>query len=177
MGHPEQAGVHLGPLVNDKHLQSVDRYVQLAKSEGGQVLIGGEALTTGDYAKGSYYLPTIITGLNNSAQTCQEEIFGPVLVVMKYDNEQDLIAQANDSCFGLAAGIWTESYRKAWRIARALEVGTVWINTYKNSRLVRRLVALKTVDWARKGRLGILSYMQQKSIYMGLNEQPNPWCD
>ena len=61
-------------MVNDKHLQSVDRYVQLAKSEGGQVLIGGEALTTGDYAKGSYYLPTIITGLNNSAQTCQEEI-------------------------------------------------------------------------------------------------------
>ena len=69
---------------------------------------------------------------------------------MKYDNEQDLIAQANDSCFGLAAGIWTESYRKAWRIARALEVGTVWINTYKNSRLVRRLVALKTVGLGAK---------------------------
>lgn len=73
---------------------------------------------------------------------------------MKYDNEQDLIAQANDSCFGLAAGIWTESYRKAWRIARALEVGTVWINTYKNSRLVRRLVALKTVGLGAKRPFG-----------------------
>ncbi|MFV5372587.1 aldehyde dehydrogenase [Acinetobacter pittii] len=178
VGHPEQAGVHLGPLVNDKHLQSVDRYVQLAKSEGGQVLIGGEALTTGDYAKGSYYLPTIITGLNNSAQTCQEEIFGPVLVVMKYDNEQDLIAQANDSCFGLAAGIWTESYRKAWRIARALEVGTVWINTYKKFSISAPFGGFKDSGIGReKGRLGILSYMQQKSIYMGLNEQPNPWCD
>lgn len=178
VGHPEQEGVHLGPLVNDKHLQSVDRYVQLAKSEGGQVLIGGEALTTGDYAKGSYYLPTIITGLNNSAQTCQEEIFGPVLVVMKYDNEQDLIAQANDSCFGLAAGIWTESYRKAWRIARALEVGTVWINTYKKFSISAPFGGFKDSGIGReKGRLGILSYMQQKSIYMGLNEQPNPWCD
>lgn len=65
----------------------MDAYVQLAKKEGGQVLVGGQALTDGELAKGSFYLPTIITGLNNSAQTCQEEIFGPVLVVMKYDDE------------------------------------------------------------------------------------------
>ncbi len=69
---------------------------------------------------------------------------------MKYDNEQDLIAQANDSCFGLAAGIWTESYRKAWRIARALEVERYGLILIKNSRLVRRLVALKTVGLGAK---------------------------
>ena len=178
VGHPETAGVHLGSLINPKHLASVDAYVQLAKKEGAQVLVGGEALTEGELAKGSFYLPTIITGLNNSAQTCQEEIFGPVLVVMKYDDEADLIAQANDSCFGLAAGIWTENYRKAWQLARALEVGTVWINTYKKFSISAPFGGFKESGIGReKGRLGILSYMQQKSIYMGLSEQPNPWCD
>ncbi|WP_224964080.1 aldehyde dehydrogenase [Acinetobacter guillouiae] len=178
VGHPETAGVHLGSLINPKHLASVDVYVQLAKQEGGQVVVGGQALTDGDLAKGSYYLPTIITGLNNTAQTCQEEIFGPVLVVMKYHDEADLITQANDSCFGLAAGIWTENYRKAWQIARALEVGTVWINTYKKFSISAPFGGFKESGIGReKGRLGILSYMQQKSIYMGLSEQPNPWCE
>lgn len=178
VGHPETAGVHLGSLINPKHLASVDAYVQLAKQEGGQVVVGGQALTDGDLAKGSYYLPTIITGLDNAAQTCQEEIFGPVLVVIKYDDEADLITQANASCFGLAAGIWTENYRKAWQIARALEVGTVWINTYKKFSISAPFGGFKDSGIGReKGRLGILSYMQQKSIYMGLSEQPNPWCD
>lgn len=178
VGHPETVGVHLGSLINPKHLASVDAYVQLAKQEGGQVVVGGQALTDGDLAKGSYYLPTIITGLNNTAQTCQEEIFGPVLVVMKYHDEADLITQANDSCFGLAAGIWTENYRKAWQIARALEVGTVWINTYKKFSISAPFGGFKESGIGReKGRLGILSYMQQKSIYMGLSEQPNPWCE
>lgn len=178
VGHPETAGVHLGSLINPKHLASVDAYVQLAKQEGGQVVVGGQALTDGDLAKGSYYLPTIITGLDNAAQTCQEEIFGPVLVVIKYDDEANLITQANASCFGLAAGIWTENYRKAWQIARALEVGTVWINTYKKFSISAPFGGFKDSGIGReKGRLGILSYMQQKSIYMGLSEQPNPWCD
>ncbi|WP_111892868.1 aldehyde dehydrogenase [Acinetobacter sp. MB5] len=178
VGHPEQANVHMGSLINHAHLESVDRYVQLAKQEGGQVLTGGQALTEGEFAKGSFYLPTIITGLNNNAQVCQEEIFGPVLVVMKYDNEADLLQQANDSCFGLAAGIWTESYRKAWRMARALEVGTVWVNTYKKFSISAPFGGFKDSGIGReKGRQGILSYMQQKSIYIGLNETPNPWSD
>jgi betaine-aldehyde dehydrogenase len=178
VGHPETANVHMGSLINQKHLESVHRYVELAKSEGGTVLTGGEAIVDGEFAKGSFYKPTIITGLKNSAQTCQEEIFGPVLVVMSYENEQDLIEQANDSCFGLAAGIWTENYRKAWKIARTLEVGTVWINTYKKFSISAPFGGFKDSGIGReKGRLGILSYMQQKSIYLGLNEQANPWAD
>ena len=178
VGHPEQLNVHMGSLINQKHLESVHRYVELAKAEGGKVITGGEAITDGEFANGSFYKPTIITGLSNSAQTCQEEIFGPVLVVIPYENEQDLIAQANDSCFGLAAGIWTENYRKAWKIARTLEVGTVWINTYKKFSISAPFGGFKDSGIGReKGRLGILSYMQQKSIYLGLNEQANPWAD
>lgn len=178
VGHPEQADIHMGTLINQKHLDAVHRYVELAKAEGGTVITGGEALMDGEFSKGSFYKPTIITGLNNSAKTCQEEIFGPVLVVLAYDNEEDLFAQANDSCFGLAAGIWTENYRKAWQIARKLEVGTVWINTYKKFSISAPFGGFKDSGIGReKGRLGILSYMQQKSIYLGLNEQANPWSD
>ncbi len=178
VGHPEQADVHIGSLINDKHLQSVDRYVQLALSEGGQIQTGGHALTTGELSKGSYYLPTIITGLKNTAQTCQEEIFGPVLVVMPFEDEATLLNDANNSCYGLAAGIWTENYRQAWRLARALEVGTVWINTYKKFSISTPFGGFKDSGIGReKGRNGILSYMQQKSIYLAMNQQPNPWCD
>ena len=178
VGHPETPNVHMGSLINQKHLESVHHYVELAKSEGGTVVTGGEAITDGEFAKGSFYKPTIITGLKNSAKTCQEEIFGPVLVVMSYEDETDLIQQANDSCFGLAAGLWTENYRKAWKIARTLEVGTVWINTYKKFSISAPFGGFKDSGIGReKGRLGILSYMQQKSIYLGLNEQANPWSD
>ena len=152
--------------------------MQLAKSEGGTVLCGGERIVDGEHAKGCFYLPTIITGLNNSARVCQEEIFGPVLVAIPFADEAALLAEANDSIYGLAAGIWTENYRKAMQLARALEVGTVWVNTYKKFSISTPFGGFKESGIGReKGRLGILSYMQQKSIYLGLNEAPNSWCD
>jgi NAD-dependent aldehyde dehydrogenases len=77
------------------------------------------------------FQPTILEGLTNDARICQEEIFGPVLVAMPFDDEASLLKEANNSVFGLAAGIWTRDYKRAYRIARALETGTVWINTYK----------------------------------------------
>jgi betaine-aldehyde dehydrogenase len=82
-------------------------------------------------SSGAYYLPTVIAGLANTASACQQEIFGPVLCVLPFDDEEDLLLQANDSVYGLAAGVWTADYRRAWRVARKLEAGTVWINTYK----------------------------------------------
>ncbi|MBP6116158.1 MAG: aldehyde dehydrogenase [Neisseriaceae bacterium] len=178
VGHPEAADTQMGPLISEAHLKSVDDYVQLAKREGGQVLCGGVRLSEGALAQGSYYAPTIITGLANSAQACQEEIFGPVLVVLSYRDEAELLAQANDNAFGLAAGIWTESYRDAWRLARLLEAGTIWVNTYKKFSISTPFGGFKESGIGReKGRAGILAYMQQKSIYLGLSSVPNPWCE
>lgn len=178
VGHPEHADTQVGPLIDEKHLDSVDRYVRRAEQEGGQIVVGGHRLTEGELAQGSYYAPTIISGLSNQASVCQEEIFGPVLVVLPFDDEQDLLQQANDSVYGLAAGIWTENYRKAWQLARALDVGTVWINTYKKFSISTPFGGFKESGVGReKGRLSIVSYMQQKSIYMGLSTQPDPWCE
>lgn len=177
VGHPEQDGIHMGPLISEAHLQSVANYVALAREDGGEVLCGGERLSEGELANGSFYPPTIITGLTNGARVCQEEIFGPVLVVIRFEDEADLLGQANDSIFGLAAGIWSEDFRRAWRMARRLECGTVWINTYKKFSVSAPFGGYKESGLGReKGREGVLAYMQQKSIYVGLSDAPNPWC-
>ncbi len=95
---------------------------------GGGAIPDDPALADG----GAYYLPTILTGgVDNTATICQQEIFGPVAVVLPFDDEADLIGQANDTVFGLASGIWTADYRRAWRVARQIQAGTVYINTYK----------------------------------------------
>ncbi|PWD86401.1 aldehyde dehydrogenase [Ignatzschineria cameli] len=178
VGHPEDPTTQVGPVISEQHLESIDRYVQQAVAEGGKIEIGGKRLLEGSLAKGSYYAPTIITGLKNSDSVCQEEIFGPVLVVLPFDDEATLIAEANDSIYGLSAGIWTENYRRAWQLARVLEAGTVWVNTYKKFSISTPFGGYKESGIGReKGRLGILAYMQQKSIFLSLDERPNPWCE
>lgn len=177
VGHPEDPTTQVGPLISAAHRNSVESYVKLGLDEGGTLLAGGKRPEGEQYAAGSYYLPTIIGGLSNQARTCQEEIFGPVLVVMPFKDESDLLAQANDSVFGLAAGVWTRDYQKAWRMARLLQAGTIWINTYKTFSVSAPFGGFKDSGLGReKGRQGIRAYQQQKSVYWGLNETPNAWA-
>ena len=101
--------------------------------------------------------------------TCQQEIFGPVLCVLPFEDEEDLLLQANDSAYGLAAGIWTADYQRAWRVARRLEAGTVWINTYKQLSISTPFGGFKDSGLGReKGIDGMRLYQQQKSLYFGL---------
>jgi acyl-CoA reductase-like NAD-dependent aldehyde dehydrogenase len=119
----------------------------------------------------------VIEGLPNNARMCQEEIFGPVLALLPWSDEADLLAQCNDSVFGLASGIWSRDYKTAWRIGRALHTGTVWINTYKLFSVSTPFGGVKMSGTGReKGRLGILEYTAQKSFYWGTNETPMPWA-
>lgn len=182
VGDPLSERTQMGPLVSTAHRESVERYVAKGLAGGGRLLTGGERPagigTNGeDYARGCYYQPTIIEGLRNEQSICQEEIFGPVLVALPFDDEDDLIAQANDSVYALAAGIWSRDYKRIWRIARAVQAGTVWINTYKQFSISTPFGGWRDSGIGReKGRLGILEYMQQKSLYLGMNEQPIPWA-
>jgi betaine-aldehyde dehydrogenase len=178
VGDPADERTHMGPLITAKHRESIERYVEMGFDEGATVLTGGARPQGAQYERGNYYLPTILEGLTNSAQICQEEIFGPVLVAMPFDSEDDLIAQANDSLYALAAGIWTRDYKRAWRLGRAVQAGTVWINTYKQFSISTPFGGWKDSGLGReKGRLGILQYMEQKSLYWGLNEQPMAWAE
>ena len=176
VGDPSSEATHMGPLVSQSHRASVEKYVQLGIDEGAKVLFGGMRPQGAVFDKGSYYQPTILEGLPNTARMCQEEIFGPVLALLPWHDEADLIAQCNDNVYGLAAGIWTQDYKTVWRIGRALQTGTVWVNTYKVFSVSTPFGGVKMSGTGReKGRLGILEYTSQKSYYWGMNEQPNPW--
>ena len=176
VGDPALETTQMGPLVSGAHRDSVERYVALGLSEGGQLLTGGARLAGSLYDRGYYYPPTVIEGLPNGARMVQEEIFGPVLALLPWDNEAELIAQCNDNPYGLACGIWTRDYRSAWRLGAALQTGTVWVNTYKQFSSSTPFGGVKMSGTGReKGRLGILEYTTQKSYYWGLNEAPLPW--
>ena len=176
VGDPALEATQMGPLVSGAHRESVERYVALGLAEGGQLLTGGARLAGSLYERGYYYPPTVIEGLPNGARMVQEEIFGPVLALLPWDNEADLIAQCNDNPYGLACGIWTRDYRSAWRLGAALQTGTVWVNTYKQFSSSTPFGGVKLSGTGReKGRLGILEYTTQKSYYWGLNEAPLPW--
>jgi acyl-CoA reductase-like NAD-dependent aldehyde dehydrogenase len=174
---PSLEDTHMGPLVNRGHRDSVERYVQLGRDEGGRILCGGARPQGSYYEQGSYYLPTVIEGLPNTARMCREEIFGPVLALLPWSDETDLIAQCNDNDYGLASGIWTRDYKAAWRIGRALQTGTVWVNTYKLFSVSTPFGGVKLSGTGReKGRQGILEYTTQKSFYWGMNDAPMPWA-
>ncbi|KXV16921.1 aldehyde dehydrogenase [Caballeronia megalochromosomata] len=178
VGDPTRENTQMGPLITGQHRESIERYVALGLDEGGTLLCGGERPSGDGREKGFFYLPTIIEGLTNDARMCQEEIFGPVLAALPFDDEAALLEQANDSVFGLAAGIWTRDYKRAWKMARALNTGTVWINTYKQFSISTPFGGWKDSGMGReKGRLGLREYMQQKSLYWGLNDAPLPWAN
>jgi aldehyde dehydrogenase (NAD+) len=177
VGDPADEKTQMGPLITARHRDGIESYVALGLSEGGRLRTGGTRPQGEWFERGNYYLPTIIEGVRNTMRICQEEIFGPVLVAMPFSDEADLVAQANDSVYALAAGIWTQDYKKAWRLARAVQAGNVWINTYKQFSIATPFGGWRDSGLGReKGRLGILQYMEQKSVYWGMNDMPLPWA-
>ncbi|MBT2326352.1 aldehyde dehydrogenase [Variovorax paradoxus] len=178
VGDPASERTQMGPLITAKHRESIERYVELGVSEGGQIRTGGVRPHGADLERGYFYAPTILEGLTNSARISQEEIFGPVLVAMPFDSEEELIAQANDSVYALAAGVWSRDFKRAWRLGRAVQAGTVWINTYKQFSVSTPFGGWRDSGLGReKGREGIFQYMEQKSMYWGINAQPLPWAN
>ena len=123
-------------------------------------------------------MPTLIAGLTNASGAARQEIFGPVLVLLPFDDEADVVAQANDTVYGLACGIWTADYRRAWRVARAIEAGTVWINTYKQLSIATPFGGFKESGIGReKGISGVRLYQQSKGIYWDMGPLVPPFMD
>jgi acyl-CoA reductase-like NAD-dependent aldehyde dehydrogenase len=177
VGHPFEATTQVAPLIRPGHRDEVEGHVACALKDGGKLLTGGERPSGADYAAGTYYRPTIIAGLSNDSALCRDEVFGPVLAVLPFDNEDDLIRQCNDNDYGLASGIYTSNFPKAWRIGRALDTGTVWINTYKQFSIATPFGGTKDSGVGReKGRDGIRAWMAQKSLYCDLSQAPHPWA-
>jgi aminomuconate-semialdehyde/2-hydroxymuconate-6-semialdehyde dehydrogenase len=130
VGNPLDPATGMGPLVSREHLDRVLGYVDLAERDGAKLLTGGRRLTEGDLAEGNYLAPTIFADADNSMRACQEEIFGPVEMVMPFDTTEEAVAVANDSRFGLAGMVWTSDLDTAHRVAREVRTGTMWVNCF-----------------------------------------------
>jgi aminomuconate-semialdehyde/2-hydroxymuconate-6-semialdehyde dehydrogenase len=121
----------MGALVSSDHLQKVLGFIELAKQEGGTVLTGGEQVILDGRCRQGYFLqPTVIEGLDNRAQCNQQEIFGPVITIQAFDSDEEALALANESQYGLAATIWTSNLKRAHRLAEQLNTGIVWVNCW-----------------------------------------------
>lgn len=169
---PDATGAQMGPIASFAHRDRIEAIVGAARAAGAEVLYGGARPSDARLAQGAFYLPTILAGMGNGAAVAQEEIFGPVLCAMPFEDEDDLIGQANHSVYGLAAGVWSGDFARAYRVARRLEAGTVWINTYKQLSIATPFGGFKESGVGReKGIGGVRLYQQTKSIYVGLAPQ------
>ena len=131
VSHSLDPDAKLGAVVSKPHMEKVLSYIELAKEEGGTVLTGGTQVhLEGEYAGGYYIRPTVIEGLSYNCRTNQEEIFGPVVTIMPFDTEEEVLMMANSTEYGLAATVWTENLTRAHRIANDLHMGIVWINCW-----------------------------------------------
>lgn len=169
VGLPDAPGSQMGPIATFAHRDRIEAMVATALADGGAIVTGGRRPDDAALEAGAFYMPTVIDGLTNRARACQQEVFGPVLCVLPFDDEEDLLAQANDSIFGLAAGVWTSDYQRGWRVARRLEAGTVWINTYKQLSIATPFGGFKESGLGReKGTGGVRLYQQTKAVYWGM---------
>ncbi|MCA1830596.1 MAG: aldehyde dehydrogenase [Actinomycetota bacterium] len=157
----------LGPLVSQRQLDRVERYVRIGREEGASLACGGHRLTDGALREGFYYAPTVLTDVRNDMRIAQEEIFGPVLCVIRYESVDEAIALANDSIFGLAGGVWSRDVPRALAVARRLRAGTVWINDYHMLTTSAPYGGYGRSGLGKElGEAGVLEYVQSKHVWV-----------
>jgi betaine-aldehyde dehydrogenase len=177
VGDPMDKATLMGPQVSREQLDRIKSYVGIAREEGACVFSGGDAPQLDpQFQNGYFFQPTIFSEVNNSMRVAQEEIFGPVTSVISFDNEEDLIRQANDTIYGLSAGIWTRDITRAHRFAKAVKAGVVWINTYNMFNAASPFGGYKQSGYGREmGRHALELYTQVKSVWVDLSGKPIAW--
>jgi aldehyde dehydrogenase (NAD+) len=167
IGDPRSPDTHVGPVTTRPQYEKILDYIAIAKKEGANCVLGGGPYT-GPGAKGDQFVePTIFTGVRNDMRIAQEEIFGPVLAVIPFEDEEDAIEIANDIDFGLAAGVWTSDIGRSFRMAEKLKVGTVWVNTYRAVSYTSPFGGYKRSGLGRENGVdAIYDYLQVKSVWV-----------
>ena len=178
VGLPWNEDTQMGAQIYEGQVKKILEYVDIAKNEGARVLAGGERITEGELGKGCFVRPTLIVDVTNDMRVAQEEIFGPVAVVIKFHDEADVIKMANDSIYGLGGGVWTRDINRAIRVARAIETGRMWVNTYNAIPAGAPFGGYKQSGIGRETHKMMLEhYSQKKNILINLAENPSGFYD
>jgi aminomuconate-semialdehyde/2-hydroxymuconate-6-semialdehyde dehydrogenase len=171
VGRPDDPSTQVGAVVSKDHQAKILHYIQLAQEEGGTVECGGQALYPEGVEMGFYVAPTVITGLNMNCRTNQEEIFGPVVTIQAFDSEEEALALANATKYGLAATVWTENLKRAHRVAANIHSGIVWVNNWLVRDLRTPFGGVKASGVGREGGFEALRFFTEpKNVYIDLGE-------
>lgn len=172
LGDPREPETDMGPLAFEEQVAKVERLLQQGLSEGATCRYGGERTRIDDCSL--FFEPTVLTGVRNDMTIAQEEVFGPVLSIIPFRAEADVVAMANDTRYGLAAGVWTEDFRRARRVAGQLDVGRVWVNMYKASSYAAPQGGQKASGYGvENGIEAVASFTKPKSVWVSMADAPS----
>jgi acyl-CoA reductase-like NAD-dependent aldehyde dehydrogenase len=177
MGDPLDAATQVGPITTQQQYRKVLDYIEIAKNEGARCVLGGGPAARPECGDGWFIEPTVFADVTPDMRIAREEVFGPVLSVIPFDDDEDAIRIANSSVYGLAAGVWTTDISRCLKMASRLEAGTVWINTYRVSSYLSPFGGYKRSGFGRESGLhAIREYQQEKSVWIDTSgETPNPF--
>jgi len=166
----------MGPVISAEHRSKVEGYLELAGKEGAEIVCGGKRPKGEGFQQGFWLEPTVITGVTPSMRIAREEIFGPVITVETFSNEDEAVRMANGTPYGLAGGVWTQDFPKGYRVARGLRIGTVWINDFHPYYPEAPWGGFKHSGIGRElSKVGLEEYTELKHVHANLDPQPLNW--
>ena len=180
LGNPADPDTQMGALISKAHLEKVIRFISSGKSSGATLLTGGfqpeKDFKGRDISSGNFMAPAIFTDCDDSMEICQEEIFGPVLSILSFDSEEEVIQRANNSSYGLSAGVFTNDIKRGHRVIHQLQAGTCWINNYNITPIELPFGGYKQSGQGRENSLAAIQhYTQLKSVYVELGNVESPY--
>ena len=166
-GNPMSLDTNIGPVTTPIQYKKILDYIEIAKGEGAKCILGGGPATSPDLPGGQFVEPTIFTDVKPDMRIAKEEVFGPVLSIMGFDDEKQAVEMANNTIYGLAAGVWTEDIGRAMRVSRAIKAGTVWVNTYRAVSYMMPFGGMKHSGLGRESGIeSIRGYLETKSTWI-----------
>jgi len=176
IGNPLDPQTQVGSLISENHMEKVLGYIARGRAEGAQIVVGGYRVTTGDLSNGFFVAPTVFDECHDDMAIAREEIFGPVMTVLAFDDEEEVIARANGTEYGLSAGVFTNDLTRGHRMIAQLQAGTCWINHYNITPIELPFGGMKMSGLGREnGRAAIEHYTQLKSVYVAMRDVESPY--
>ena len=177
MGDPADSDTDIGPIANRPQFERILDHIEDAKKHGATCIQGGQAATRSECGDGWFVEPTVFTKVTPDMRIAREEVFGPVLAVMSFRDEEEAIAIANDTVYGLAAGVWTQDLRRAHVLSSRLQAGTVYVNTYRSVSVMSPVGGYKQSGYGRENGMDMIrDYMQVKSVWLNTDRVPDPFA-